>query len=381
MFEGVREFHLPGVVYFGWGAVEKLGTEAHRFGTKALLVTGRGATKGETILGRVSKLLAEAGVEAKRYSEVESDPSPETVDQGVALARSWGAQMVIGLGGGSPMDAARAIAALHNLEGSILDYVRGRQIDRPGLPLLQVATTSGTASEITPIAVILDRERKVKMGIRCPYGFAQVAITDPELTMTMPPSVTASSGVDALTHAVESYISKGASPPSEGLSLEAIRLIGAYLRRAVNDGTDREARWGMALASMTAGMAFANAGLGAVHGLVHPVGAGFGVAHGAGCGLLLPHVLRFNLPAVSEKLRQVALALEPETQEAKPDDAIYAVERLLKDIGLPLRLRDLGIEQAALPEIAPLGLLAGAVKMNPVTLNEQTALRILEEAW
>jgi len=373
------EFRLPGVTHFGWGAVGKAGEEAARLGRRALLVTGRSAMKETGVGERVTKLLADAGVAVVPFTGVESDPRASTVDRGAAVARAEQCDLVVGLGGGSSMDTARAIAAMAVLEGSILDYLRGKPIDRPGLPLINIATTAGTASEITPVSVVLDEERALKFGIKSPYWFAKVAITDPELTLTMPPALTAATGLDALTHAIESYLSTGATPPSEGLAIRAVALIGANLPAAYADGNNRPAREAMAMGSMLAGMAFANSGLGLVHGLVHAIGARHGVSHGNACGRLLPYVMRFNQPAVEQKLQEVARALTGDPS-ATTEDAVAGVERLLAAVNVPRGLADVAIPDAAMPSLAKDGLLAGAVRTNPRAVSEEESLALLEEA-
>jgi alcohol dehydrogenase class IV len=373
------EFRLPTVTHFGWGAVEKLGPEAARLGKRALLVTGRSAMKATGVGERVTKLLADAGVSVVPFTGIESDPRSATVDRGGAVARAEGCDLVVGLGGGSPMDAARAIAAMAVLEGSILDYLRGEPIDRPGLPLINIATTSGTASEITPFSVILDEERALKFGIKSIHWFAKVAITDPELTVSMPPALTAATGLDALTHAIESYISTGATPPSEGLAMRAVKLIGAHLPAAYADGSSRPAREAMAMGSMLAGMAFANSGLGFVHGLVHPLGARHGVSHGSACGRLLPYVMRFNQPVVEAKLRDLGTALTG-NPSATAEEAIHAVEQLLQTVCVPCGLADIAIPDADMPSLAKDGLLSGAVRTNPRPVSEEESLTLLEEA-
>jgi alcohol dehydrogenase class IV len=373
------EFRLPNVIHFGWGALEKLREEAPRLGRRALLVTGRAAMQQAGIAERVAGLLASGGVEAVPFTGVESDPSSSTIDRGAALAKQERCDLVIGLGGGSPMDAARAIAALVGLGGSVLDYVRGKAIDRPGLPLINIAATAGTASEITPVAVVLDEERKIKIGLRSPHWFARVAITDPELTTTMPPALTADTGLDALTHAAESYLSTGATPATEALALRAIELVGGHLPAAVADGANRPAREGMAMASMIAGMAFANSGLGLVHGLVHPVGARYRVPHGNCCGRLLPHVMRYNAAAVPERVAAVGCALTGE-RISDPEQAAAAVERLLREVGVPSGLSDLAIPASEVASLARDTLLAGAVRTNPRPVTEREALAVLQAA-
>ncbi|MCJ7749890.1 MAG: iron-containing alcohol dehydrogenase [Armatimonadetes bacterium] len=375
----MHEFRLPGVMHFGWGAVEKVGEEAARLGRRALLVTGRTAMKRTGVADRLRTVLSDAGVETVLFDQVESDPSGTTIDRGGKTAREEGCDLVVGLGGGSPMDAARAIAGMAVLDGSIIDYVRGKPIDRPGLPLINIATTAGTASEITPFSVVLDEERKLKMGVKSLYWFSRVAVTDPELTMTMPPALTAATGLDALTHAMESYISTGATPPSEALALRAVALIGANLRSAFADGSDRAAREGMAMGSMLAGMAFANSGLGLVHGLVHPIGARFGQSHGEVCGRLLPYVLRYNATAVPETVAEAGAALTGKHDHGA-DEAVEAVASLLLDVQVPAGIGDLGIPDDRVPELARDGLLAGAVKTNPRAVSEEDARALLQEA-
>lgn len=375
----VNEFRLPGVIHFGWGAVERAGAEAARLGRRALLVMGRSAMQRTGVADRVQGLLQQAGVEVTVFDQVEHDPSGSTIDRGAGLARELGCDVVVGLGGGSPMDAARAIAAMAVLDGSIVDYVRGRPVDRPGRALLQIATTAGTASEITPVSVVLDEERNLKVGVKSPYWFADVAITDPELTLTMPAQVTAATGLDALTHAVESYLSTNATPPSEALALRSIELNATHLRAAYADGGDRRAREGMALASMTAGMAFANSGLGLVHGLVHPIGARFNLAHGLACGRLLPEVMRFNMPTSEEKLATVGWMLTARPN-ASASDAVSAVEDLLRDLDVPSGISDLSIGEEDMPGLAKDGLVAGAVRTNPRPVDEADARAVLEAA-
>ena len=375
----MHEFRLPGVIHFGWGALEKLGEEGARLGARALVVTGRSAMKRTGVLDRVKAQLSRANVESLVFDQIEPDPRGTTVDAGAKLARREKCDVIIGLGGGSPMDAARAIAAMAELPGSIIDYARGKPIDRPGRPLINIATTAGTASEITSVSVVLDEERELKMGVKSPYWFARVAITDPELTMTMTPELTAATGLDALTHAVESYLSTGATPPSEALALRATRLIGQHLRSAWSNGGDRGAREGMALGSMLAGMAFANSGLGLVHGLVHPIGARFGVPHGVACGRLLTCVLRFNATAVPQEVAAAGAALLG-CAECSVEEAISAVERLVRDVGVPAGIGDLAIPNEQMESLAKEGLLSGAVRTNPRAVGEVEARAVLDEA-
>jgi 1,3-propanediol dehydrogenase/alcohol dehydrogenase len=373
------EFRLPTVIHYGWGAVARAGEEAARLGRRALLVMGRSAMQRTGTADRVQRLLREAGLAVALFDQVEHDPSGATIDRGAQLARAEQCDLVIGLGGGSPMDAARGIAGMALLDGSIIDHLRGKPIERAGLPLIQIATTAGTASEVTPVSVVLDEERRLKVGVKSPQWFADVAITDPELTLTMPPALTAATGLDALTHAVESYLSTRATPPTEALALQAIQLVGGNLRAACADGGDRSAREGMALASMTAGMAFANTGLGLVHGLAHPIGARHDLPHGLACGRLLPEVMRFNLPAAADKLAAVGRALAGGSA-ASGEDAVGAVEALLHDLGVPSGIADLEIANEEMPSLAEDGLVSSSVRTNPRPVGEDDARAVLESA-
>lgn len=378
----VEEYRVPPLIVYGRGAVDRVGEEAARFGSRALLVCGRSAAKASGLLARVQGLLESAGMVVTVFPEVEPEPSNDTVDRGAALARSVGAEVIVGLGGGSPCDVARAIAGLLGLGAEhIRDYQGpgGKPINRPAFPLVSIPTTSGTASEITQVAVIKDPERNLKFGMRSPHWVARVAIVDPELTVGMPPEVTARTGIDALTHALEGYVSRKATVVTDATALRAVQLVGRFLRRAYRDGHDMEAREGMAMASMLAGMAFANCNVGAVHALVHPVGARYGVPHGMACGIFLPYVMELNLPHCTQKMGEIADALEPGNTD--PRDAPNAVRRLLKDLGLPQTLAEVGVEEAALPEMVPGTMLSAALKTNPAPCGEAEVLAVLQRAW
>ena len=376
----IEEYRIPPLLVYGWGALERVGEETARLGRHALLVSGRSAARSSGLLARVQQLLEAAGLAVTLYDQVEPEPSNETVDRGAALARQAGVEVVVGLGGGSPCDVARAIAGLLGLDGEhIKDYQGGKPIDRPGLPLVSIPTTSGTASEITQVAVLKDRERNLKVGMKSPYWVARVAIVDPELTLGMPPGITARTGIDALTHALEGYLSTKATVVTDATALPAIALVGRYLRRAVAKGGDREAREGMSMASLLAGMAFANCGVGAVHALVHPVGARYGVPHGVACGIFLPYVMEFNLPVRGGKMGDIANALEPGHSDGNEAPAI--VRRLLSEVHLPQTLAEVGVPEEALAELVPGTMVSAALKTNPVPCGEAEVLAILRRAW
>ena len=361
----VYEFRLPGVLLFGVGVVERVGEETSKWGSRALLVSGKTATKSTGLRDRVGKLLRDAGMEVILFDQVEANPSTQTIDRGAELAKQEKCDLVVGVGGGSPLDAAKAISGMMTLPGSALDYLRKeREIDRPAMPLIAIPTTSGTASEVTQVAVLSDTERKIKVGVKSPYWLAKAAIVDPQLTLSAPPELTAATGMDALTHATEGYLSTNADPMTDALALRAIGLCGQHLRAAFADSSNLDARTGMALGSMMAGMAFANCGLGAVHALAHQLSALYDLPHGAACALFLPYVLEYNLPVVEEKMANIAQALEPGAQ-AGGTRAIQLIRQLVTDLGLPDTLDQIGVTEDGVDRIVEDCKYSGALKTNP----------------
>jgi len=382
MLSEVHQFRLPETILFGWGAVERVGEQARRLGRRALLVSGRTATKSSGIQPRILNLLRAAELEITVFDGVNPEPAASTVEAAAERMREAACDVVVGVGGGSPLDVAKAAAGMAGLKGGFLEYLRGRPIDRAGLPFIGVPTTAGTAAEITKNAVFLDEERRVKIGIRSDFWFPKVALIDPELTMSMPPALTAASGMDALSHAVESYVSRHAHHASEALSAKAIGLIAGALQRAFADGSNRQAREDMALASVIAGMAFANVGVGAAHALGHVIGPAFGLSHGQACGLLLPYVLAFNLPACQEKGKEIAHLLTGQpANQTSPQAAIEALFQLLAALGLPSSLAQLGARETDLPPLVPGAMLSGALRTNPRELERADLLAILQNAW
>lgn len=343
------ELRFPTKIIFGRNSVDRVGAEASEYGDKALLVTGRWAMHKAKVIDRMMDLLKVSEFKGiYLYDKVEHDPSIETVDQGTELARKCQADLVIGIGGGSALDAAKAIACMVKNEGSVVEYQSGRQIEHPGIPFIAIPTTAGTGAEITRNAVLTNREKKVKESIRSTYMIAKVAIVDAVLTATMPPAVTAATGMDALTQAIEAYVTLASNPVADALALRSIALISQSLTRAYDNGDDMEARENMALGSLMGAMAFANSSLGAVHGLAHPIGAMFDVSHGVICALLLPHVMEYNLPERTTKYAQIAEAMGQDIKDTESEDsaarmAIEAVRDLLSRLRMPQRLRDVGI--------------------------------------
>jgi alcohol dehydrogenase class IV len=367
----ISEFRTPGKILFGVGALELLGKETRALGRRALLVTGRSAMAQAGTTARCMSILAAAGVEAATFEEVAPEPDVTTVDRCREAVRRYGAEVVIGLGGGSAIDAAKAAAGLAREDDPTRAFHQGRKITRRGLPHIAVPSTSGTGAEMTNNAVISDRERNYKASIRDESLVPTVALVDPQVTVSSPPRVTAISGIDALVQAVESYLSRFATPMTEAISLRAgeemVRALPAVVRR----GDDLELRTAAAWASAMAGLALTNARLGVIHGIAHPVGVRFNVPHGLACGVLLPAALEFNREAVPEKYAALARLFGG-------DPAGYA-RGLLTACGLPARLTEYRLDPAVFETIAGEALPSGSTKANPRPVTRDDVIAMLHK--
>jgi len=360
--------NFPGASHVGPGAVEALAQEAPRLGSRALLVTGRRALREAGITDRLLALLSRAGVEAELFDRVPPEPHLETVDAARERARAVGADLVVEAGGGSALDAGKAAAALAGEDAPTAAFHAGRVPQGPGLPHIAVATTSGTGAEVTRNAVLTDPAAPSKKSIRGEGLMPTVSITDPELTLSCPPEVTAAAGMDALVQAIESFLSVHAVPETEALSLAAVRLAVRHLPCAFSDGQDMEARAGMAHASYMAGLALGSARLGAVHGMAHPLGLCMGLPHGVVCAILMPPVLESNLhgcPGKYEALRR-----------AMGGDPLQILRGMLDELDLP---HTLGPRPDAEWErrIVDYALRSGSSAANPVPVDEDYVRRIL----
>ncbi len=339
--ENIFTLMYPARIIFGRGVIERLAEEILSLGKRALLVTGCSAMRKSGVLDRVGAIMKSAGVEFSLFDGVESDPSLETVNEGIEFIQRERCDVVIGLGGGSAIDVAKAIASIVKQPGTAREYHRGKKIEKEGLPFIAVSTTAGTGAEITNNSVLMDREKLVKKSIRSPHMIAKVALVDPELTLSIPPRITAYTGMDAFVQALESYVTKTSNPITDTLALQAIEVIFHNLPEAVQEGGNIEVREKMALGSLLSAMAFSNSGLGAVHGLAHPIGAHFGVPHGLACAVLLPHVVGFNLKVRYEKFSQIAEKIGVEKTENLP----CIMKKFLQRIGIPLDFRDYEITE------------------------------------
>ncbi len=319
------------------------------------------------------------------FDDVPPNSSVAKVTAGAELARELEADLLIAVGGGSPIDTAKGIRILLTLGGTIPDYEGYNVIEGPLTPLVAVPTTAGTGSEVTPIAVILDEADHRKISIVSRYVTPDLAILDPMMTRTLPPRLTAATGMDALSHAIETYVSTENNPFSDSLALAAIDMIATYLRDAVHNGENMEARSQLLMAAAMAGIACGNSLFGVVHALSHALGGKFPAHHGTANAIFLPPGMRFNSEVVPERYVRIARAMGVNVggrSEAEViADGIAAVKTLTMDCGLPTRLRDVGVPREALPELAELAAVEPAIFNNPRPATPEELLAMLEEVW
>jgi len=380
------EFATATRIVFGAGALGQVGTNAKGFGRRALVVTGREPRRAE----RLTASLAAAGLGAAIFS-VAGEPEIATVERGVAFAKSERCDFVIGFGGGSVLDAAKAIAAMLANEGELADYLeiigKGRALTKPSVPFIAIPTTAGTGSEVTRNAVLASPEHKVKVSLRSPFLLARLAVIDPELTYGLPPGITASTGLDALTQLIEPLTCVRANPMTDAWCVEGLGRAARSLGEAVANGGNAAAREDMAVASLFGGLALANAGLGAVHGFAGPIGGSFSAPHGAVCGALLPHVMAANVKALRERDPQ-SFALErydriaglvKNNPRATADAGVEWVRELVARLPIP-GLRDYGIREEHFADLVAKATVASSMKANPIQLTPGELTEILRRA-
>lgn len=358
---------LPRSFIFGLGAIKRIGSEAAQFGRSAMLVMGGSSLARSGNLRRIEDSLRAAGVKWAAFPGVPAEPTLDWVDKGRRYLRDTRAEVVLGVGGGSVLDVAKAIAFLAHEDAPTAAYHRGeRDPASAGLPSICAPTTSGTGAEVTPNSVLTDTERGVKASLRGGDLTPAVALVDPELTLSCPRPQTAYSGLDAIVQALESYTSTGANPYSDALALRAFELMAPALPAAVEDGGNLEAREAMALGSVMAGLALACARLGLVHGLAHPLGHLCSLPHGLICGLLMPHVMQFNLPVAGPKYAVAARAISlPNGSDEKAAGALVDwIHDLLEELGVARPLGECGLREADYPRIIDEALASGSTKHN-----------------
>lgn len=363
------DFLVTPRIIFGPGSSGRLGAEAGSFGKKLLLCMGKKSLQSGGMIERVVGPLKAAGLEIVYFGGVAPEPTLSVVAEGLEIARRYEVELVVGVGGGSVLDVAKAIAGLYFQEGRVEDYFVGER--EPGervLPWIAVPTTAGSGAEVTRNAVLSDPASGRKQSIRNDSWTARVAVVDPVLTMTMPRRLTAQTGMDALTHALEAYTSRWATPLTDCLALEAAVLICRNLYSAYRKGSDREARQQVMLGSLMAGMALNNARAGAVHALAHPVGIRYGIPHGMVCGILLPFVMEFNLTHAAEKYARLARELGIVSGDGGAEEAaerlLHFVRALKQRLELPARLGEVGLEESDIPELVEAALESGSLAAN-----------------
>lgn len=388
------EFATTPRVWFGPGALERLGEHAARHGRRALLVTGAGALERAGVVARAVASLAAAGVGAERLAFA-GEPDTLVVDRGARAARAAGCDLVVGLGGGSALDAGKAIACLLGNGGEALDYLevvgRGRPVARPPAPFIAVPTTAGTGAEATRNAVVADAASGVKASIRHESLLPRVALLDPALTHSLPPDVTARTGLDAIVQLIEPYVSSRDHPMVDALALEGLRRAAPALPRAYADGGDAAAREDLMLAALWSGIALSHCGLGAAHALAGPLGGAFPVPHGVACAATMPFAMAANLRAAGRapggeatvrRYADVARALGAAGGEGDPEAAAAGAERmreLCELLNVP-KLAAYGVTRDAIPALVERAQRTSSMKANPVALTAADLAGVLERA-
>lgn len=380
------EFTTAARIVFGAGTIPQFGANVKSYGRHALVVTGHNPQRAQKMIANLA-----ASDIATTVFLVAGEPEIATVENGVALAKKENCDFVIGFGGGSVMDAGKAIAAMLTNEGELLDYLeiigRGKTLRQRSAPYVAVPTTAGTGAEVTRNAVLASPEHRVKVSLRSPHLLPRLAVIDPELTYDLPPALTATTGLDALTQLIEPYVCLRANPMTDGFCVEGIRRAARSLREAVFNGHNKSAREDMALASLFGGLALANAGLGAVHGFAGPIGGRFPAPHGAVCAALLPHVMAANLHALREREPQIpaldryqmVAAWLTGNPHATADAGVAWVQKLVAELPIP-KLGAYGIREEHVADIVAKAANASSMKANPIVLTADELAQTLRLA-
>jgi alcohol dehydrogenase len=373
--ERILQFQMSRKVVMGNGALSELPAILEQLKCKKpLIVTDQGIVKAgiDTV---VKKILKDKNIEYASFEGVEPDPRIQIVLDCLEKAKAEKCDTMIGLGGGSSLDIAKVAAVLMTNTGDISTYFGIGNIPQEGIPTVMIPTTSGTGSEVTPIAILSDKKEQLKKGIVSEYLYPSCALVDPELTLSLPPHITAYTGIDALTHAIEAYTNRYAQPFIDTLALEAIRLIGANLRLAVKEGKNKQARYNMALGSLYGGMCLGSVNTAAVHALAYPLGGMFDVPHGVANSLLLPYVMEMNLESNYTKFASIAAAMGVKVAGLSNEEAarksIDAVRKISRDTGIISHISELGIPESAIDSMAE-----GAMKVTRLLNNNPKELSI-----
>ena len=381
----VNIFRSPNKVIFGNGTVSLVGAEAEKMGArKALIVTDAGVVKGG-LIAEVEKSLKASKIDCGLFDRVEAEPPARIVDECAREVTEKKYDVLIGVGGGSSLDVTKGASIVATNGGKVLDYVGNDIVPRAGVPKILLPTTAGTGSEVTRVFVVTDEADNDKKVIFSDYNLSSVAIVDPLLTLSMPPGVTADTGMDALVHAVETYVSRLATPFSDILALEAISLIGEYLPAAYAKAENMEARYNMSLAATLAGLAFSSGGLGAVHALAYVLGTEYHMSHGRTNAIMLPYVVDYNKTGALSKYARIAQAMGEKTAGLSDFQAaerlVLRLHRLLSEVGIPDKLGAYGISVKDLPVLVAGGMKNSRLFVpNPRDLTEGDVEKIYRSA-
>lgn len=381
------QFKTPSVIVNGPGAAKEVGSFAKGLGKKALIVTDVALEK-IGLLNDIKNSLEMAGISFAIFDKVVTEPTMDFAEEGLKIFKEVQAEFLIAVGGGSPIDAAKGIAALATNPGKMSDFAGANKIPRPGAPLIAIPTTAGTGSEVSQFTIITDTTRDVKMLIASPNIIPRVALVDPLMTLTMPQKITAATGLDALTHAIEAFVSVKAQPITDTLALQAIRFIAGNIRQAWSNGDNVEARTNMMIGALQAGMAFSNSSVALVHGMARPIGAYFHVPHGVSNAALLPTVIEFSIPGNPKRYAEIAEAMGEITEGLSVLDAAYlaadAVEGLNVDLKVPT-LRELGVEEkkfnSIVEQMAGDAIASGSPGNNPRKATQEEIVELYRRAF
>lgn len=381
------QFKCPSIIVSGPGAAKEVGTYGKGSGKKALIVTDNLLEK-IGLLEDIKKSLEASGISFAIYDKVVMEPTMEHADEGLKVYRESGADFLIAIGGGSPIDTAKAISALATNPGKVNDFEGPNKIPKPGAPLIAIPTTAGTGSEVTQFTIITDTVRNVKMLIASPMIMPKVALVDPMMTLKMPQGITAATGLDALTHAIEAYVSVKAQPITDALALHAIRLISENLRLAWCNGDNIPSRINMMTGALEAGLSFSNSSVALVHGMARPIGAYFHVAHGISNAALLTTVIEFSVPGNPKRYADIAQAMGEVTAGLSVLDAAYlavkAVKKMTDDLKVP-PLRGLGVDEkkfdSIVNQMAADAIASGSPGNNPRKATKEEIIELYRKAF
>lgn len=365
-------FSIPQDIIFGSGSLKRLPEALEKLGAKRVLIISGPHLNKMGVVDNIASIIQESGRECTAFTEIEANPSIQTAEKAAECCKDFGADAIVAIGGGSPMDTAKAVGVIVKYGGDIASYEGAQKVPGDIIPLIAIPTTAGTGSEVTAFSVLTDHVRNYKLTIFSYKLIPSYAILDPELLTTAPKGVAAACGMDALVHALEAYISKAASPFSDAMAEKAMQLIGRSIRRFVADRTDTEAASDMLVGSTFAGIAFSWARLGNVHAMAHPLGGFFNIAHGVANAVLLPTIVDYNSPAVDEqRYKAIYDFIAEQPKESFSKDMLAAeLRELATSLGIPSSLSELGVDESRIPAMAADAMKSGNIQVNPRTSTQ-----------